>query len=319
MKKLKIWIECARLRTLPVSLSGVIIAIGIALWQGTFRLVPAVLCVLFALLAQIVSNMANEYYDFLKGTDKPGRVGPRRGVTEGDITPNKLRNVTFALLVLDCIVGLCLLPYGGLWMLPVGIVIAIFALAYSAGPYPLSYHGLGEVAVFIFFGIVPVVFTYFVQSHTVRPAIEFNPLVFLASMSIGFMAVNVLLINNYRDVDDDRDANKRTSVVIFGRKPAAAAYLINGYVAMGLLSPLWVGVVLNSVFMPLISSGETSSASLPLWILAAPVVYLVMHTATWYKLIHRDGVALNPLLGGTARNMLFFTIIMFAAFYVGQL
>ena len=315
MKKLKIWIECARLRTLPVSLSGVIIAIGVAMWQHVFNLVPAVLCVLFALLAQVVSNMANEYYDFLKGTDKPGRVGPRRGVTEGDITPKKLRNVTFTLLVLDCIVGLCLLPYGGWWMLPVGVVIAIFALAYSAGPYPLSYHGLGEAAVFVFFGIVPVVFTHFVQAHTIKPTMEFNPLILLASMSIGFMAVNVLLINNYRDVDDDREANKRTSVVIFGRKPAAAAYLINGFVAMGLLSPLWFGIIVSTAIMPLTGQAELP---LPLWTLVAPALYLVLHTATWYKLIHRDGVALNPLLGGTARNMLFFTLIMFAAFFVGM-
>lgn len=315
MKKLKIWIECARLRTLPVSLSGVIIAIGVAMWQHVFNLVPAVLCVLFALLAQVVSNMANEYYDFLKGTDKPGRVGPRRGVTEGDITPKKLRNVTFTLLVLDCIVGLCLLPYGGWWMLPVGVVIAIFALAYSAGPYPLSYHGLGEAAVFVFFGIVPVVFTHFVQAHTIKPSMEFNPLILLASMSIGFMAVNVLLINNYRDVDDDREANKRTSVVIFGRKPAAAAYLINGFVAMGLLSPLWFGIVVSTAIMPLTGQAELP---LPLWTLVAPALYLVLHTATWYKLIHRDGVALNPLLGGTARNMLFFTLIMFAAFFAGM-
>lgn len=315
MKKLKIWIECARLRTLPVSLSGVIIAIGVAMWQHVFNLMPAVLCVLFALLAQVVSNMANEYYDFLKGTDKPGRVGPRRGVTEGDITPKKLRNVTFTLLVLDCIVGLCLLPYGGWWMLPVGVVIAIFALAYSAGPYPLSYHGLGEAAVFVFFGIVPVVFTHFVQAHTIKPSMEFNPLILLASMSIGFMAVNVLLINNYRDVDDDREANKRTSVVIFGRKPAAAAYLINGFVAMGLLSPLWFGIVVSTAIMPLTGQAELP---LPLWTLVAPALYLVLHTATWYKLIHRDGVALNPLLGGTARNMLFFTLIMFAAFFAGM-
>lgn len=305
MNKLKIWIECARLRTLPVSLSGVIIAIGIAMWQHSFRLAPAVLCVLFALLAQIVSNMANEYYDYLKGTDKPGRVGPRRGVTEGDIKPTTLRNVTFVLLVLDCIVGLCLLPYGGWWMLPVGVFIAIFALAYSAGPYPLSYHGLGELAVFIFFGIIPVVFTHFVEVHTTKPALEFHPLVLLASMAIGLMGVNVLLVNNYRDVDDDKVAGKNTSVVIFGRKPAAAAYLINGYVAVAMLAPLWIASFMGS-------------DALPVWTIAAPAVYLVMHTVAWYRLIHRDGTALNPLLGATARNMLFFTILLFAALYAGK-
>ena len=156
--------ECFRLRTLPVSMSGVIIAIGIAKWMGHFKWVPALLCLVFALLAQIVSNTANEYFDYLKGTDKPGRVGPRRGVTEGDIKPSTLRNVTLGLMALAGIVGCGLIPYGGWWLLPIGIVIGLAALAYSTGPYPLSYHGLGELTVFIFFGLVPVNLTYFVQA-----------------------------------------------------------------------------------------------------------------------------------------------------------
>lgn len=288
--KIKIWLECFRLRTLPVSLSGVIIAIGLAVWHGHFKWVPAVLCLVFAVLAQIVSNTANEYFDYLQGADKPGRVGPRRGVTEGDIKPTTLRNVTFSLLALACAVGCCLIPYGGWWLLPVGIIIALAALAYSTGPYPLSYHGLGELTVFIFFGLVPVNLTYYVQ------ALRIDPLVVMASITIGLLGVNVLLVNNYRDVEDDREAGKRTSVVIFGRAPAALAYLINGYAGMGMLSVLWVMIVLGKV--------------MPLWVLVIPVIYLVLHTATWYKLTHREGSALNPLLGETARNMLIFTLLM---------
>ena len=288
--KIKIWLECFRLRTLPVSLSGVIIAIGLAVWHGHFKWVPAVLCLVFAVLAQIVSNTANEYFDYLQGADKPGRVGPRRGVTEGDIKPTTLRNVTFGLLALACAVGCCLIPYGGWWLLPVGIIIALAALAYSTGPYPLSYHGLGELTVFIFFGLVPVNLTYYVQ------ALRIDPLVVMASITIGLLGVNVLLVNNYRDVEDDREAGKRTSVVIFGRAPAALAYLINGYAGMGMLSVLWVMIVLGKV--------------MPLWVLVIPVIYLVLHTATWYKLTHREGSALNTLLGETARNMLIFTLLM---------
>ena len=288
--KIKIWLECFRLRTLPVSLSGVIIAIGLAVWHGHFKWVPAVLCLVFAVLAQIVSNTANEYFDYLQGADKPGRVGPRRGVTEGDIKPTTLRNVTFGLLAIACAVGCCLMPYGGWWLLPVGIIIALAALAYSTGPYPLSYHGLGELTVFIFFGLLPVNLTYYVQ------ALRIDPLVVMASITIGLLGVNVLLVNNYRDVEDDREAGKRTSVVIFGRAPAALAYLINGYAGMGMLSVLWVMIVLGKV--------------MPLWVLVIPVIYLVLHTATWYKLTHREGSALNPLLGETARNMLIFTLLM---------
>ena len=297
-KQVKIWLECARLRTLPVSLSGVVLAVVITWWMGQARWVPAALCVVFALLAQVVSNFANEYFDYLHGADKVGRVGPRRGVTEGDIAPSTLRRVTIVTLIIDVLVGLCLIYYGGWWMLPLGIVIIIAAIAYSAGPYPLSYHGLGELAVFIFFGVVPVVFTHYVQS------LRFHPFIVLAGMSVGFMAVNVLLVNNYRDVDDDREAGKHTSVVIFGRKPAAAAYLINGYVAMALLSPMWILAVVGQAGLR--------------WTLVAPVVYLVLHTVSWLQLNSRDGAALNPLLGATARNMLVFTVLFAIALAVAK-
>ena len=299
-RQLKIWMECFRLRTLPVSLSGVIMAIGLAVWYGHFQWVPAVLCVIFALLAQIVSNTANEYFDYLNGADKPGRVGPRRGVTEGDIKPNTLRNVVIALLIAAGVTGCCLIPYGGWWLLPVGIVIALAALAYSTGPYPLSYHGLGELMVFIFFGLVPVNLTYYVM------ALRFDPLVILASITIGLLGVNVLLVNNYRDMEDDRESGKRTSVVIFGRQPAALAYLINGYTGMAMLSALWV----------MIAARWQVWRQLPLWTLAIPVVYLVLHTVTWYRLTRRDGAALNPLLGATARNMLIFTLLLTIALII---
>ena len=287
-KKIKIWIECARLRTLPVSVAGVIMASGIAVLYHRFEWLPALLCFAFAVLAQVVSNFANEYYDFRRGTDKKGRVGPRRGVTEGDITPGLLLRVTIGTLAVACAVGCGLIPFGGWWLIPVGILIAVFAFAYSAGPYPLSYHGLGDVAVLVFFGLVPVNLTFYLQAG------YFAPLAILASVTIGLMGVNVLLVNNYRDADDAREAHKRTTVVIFGRKVASAAYLINGYVGISLLAPLWFAA--------------------PLWVLAVPALYLVLHTVTWNRLTHSDGAALNPLLGATARNMLIFAVLLTACF-----
>ena len=281
------WIEAARLRTLPVSIAGVIAAMGVAKWEHRFTLLPAIICLVFAVLAQVTSNFANEYYDFKRGSDKKGRVGPRRGVTEGDITPRALRNVTFATLALACAVGCCLIPFGGWWLVPVGIAIAVFALAYSAGPYPLSYHGLGDVAVLVFFGLVPVNFTYYVQAGAR------SPFALLVSVAIGLMGVNVLLVNNYRDMEDDKEANKRTTVVIFGRKVAGSAYLISGYFAVFFLSPIWL--------------------VLPVWALAIPLLYLVMHTITWKRLITRQGAALNPLLGATGRNMLIFAVLLAVA------
>ena len=287
-RTIKIWIECARLRTLPVSVAGVIMASGIAVLYHRFEWLPALLCFAFAVLAQVVSNFANEYYDFRRGTDKKGRVGPRRGVTEGDITPGLLLRATIGTLAMACAVGCCLIPFGGWWLIPVGILIAVFAFAYSAGPYPLSYHGLGDVAVLVFFGLVPVNLTFYLQAG------YFAPLAILASVTIGLMGVNVLLVNNYRDVDDDREAHKRTTVVIFGRKVASAAYLINGYVGISLLAPLWFAA--------------------PLWVLAVPALYLVLHTVTWNRLTHSDGAALNPLLGATARNMLIFAVLLTICF-----
>ena len=276
------------MRTLPVSVSGVVIACAIAAWQGAFKWAPAIICFMFAVLAQIVSNFANEYYDFRRGTDKVGRVGPRRGVTEGDIKPRTLLVVTYATLALACAIGLCALFYAPLWMLPCGIVIALAALAYSTGPFPLSYHGLGELTVFVFYGLAPVTLTYFVITGI------FHPYAILASISVGFMGVNVLIVNNYRDVDDDREAGKRTAVVIFGRTLAALAYLVNGFCAIFILTPVW----LRLWFSPM----------RPLWLIA-PALYIILHIATWLRLRSSTGKALNPLLGKTARNLLLFTIL----------
>lgn len=296
MKQIKIWIEAIRLRTLPVSVSGVLIAVGLTKFNGQFRLVPSLLCVVFAVLAQIVSNLANEYFDFKAGTDKKGRVGPRRGVTEGDITPSAMKKAMIGTLVVACLVGLSMLlvvdpgeNYANwLMLIGAGVLIAIFAFAYSAGPYPLSYHALGEVTVMGFYGLVPVIFTYYVVSGV------FHPFAVIASIAIGFMGVNVLLVNNYRDVDDDRDAGKRTSVVVFGRKLAAFAYLLNGLLAMSILGVLWIRLYFASGW----------------WFLLPMLVYMLLHFTTWHRLKHTDGAALNPLLGATARNMLIFTILL---------
>lgn len=226
---LKPWIEAMRLRTLPVSAAGVLTAIGYNVGDGTFKAAPAALCLIFALLAQVASNFANEYYDYRDGLDRAGRDGPRRGVTEGDITPGAMLRATYATLGMACCVGLSLLWWGGWWLLIAGIVIAIGAMAYSAGPYPLSRHGLGEVAVIIFFGVIPVNLTYYVQSG------YFAWPVGIASAAIGLMGANVLLVNNYRDADDDTSVGKRTLAVIMGRGFAYSLYLINGVLGMLLL------------------------------------------------------------------------------------
>ncbi len=271
---LKPWIEAMRLRTLPVSAAGVLTAIGYNVGDGTFKGAPAALCLIFALLAQVASNFANEYYDYRDGLDRAGRDGPRRGVTEGDITPGAMLRATYATLGMACCVGLSLLWWGGWWLLIAGIVIAIGAMAYSAGPYPLSRHGLGEVAVIIFFGVIPVNLTYYVQSG------YFAWTVGIASAAIGLMGANVLLVNNYRDADDDAAVGKRTLAVIMGRGFAYSLYLINGVLGMLLL---------------------LDAMGVHRWI---AWVYLAVHLLLCMMLKRRTGRAINPLLGMTAVAML---------------
>lgn len=280
------WVEAMRLRTLPVSIAGVLAGCGCAVWQGSFSFVPALLCLLFALSAQIASNFANEYYDFKNGLDRKGREGFRRGVTEGDISPEAMKRATFLMLLAAALFGSLMLLYGGLWLIIVGCVILLFALAYSTGPYPLSHHGLGDVAVIIFFGVVPITFTCYLQTGGWGQL----PVLLTTSLAIGLLAANVLVVNNYRDKEDDEAVGKRTTVVIFGRTIMGRAYLASGLLAMAIMLPLWL--------------------RLPLWGLVAPIVYLFMHFATWRKIIACRGAALNPLLGRTARNLLAFTVLL---------
>ena len=278
-----------RLRTLPVSLAGVICGCGCALLQGSFNTVTALLCVLFAALAQVASNFGNEYYDYRNGIDKKGREGFRRGVTEGEISPLAMKRATYATLSAAAVVGCLMLLYGPWWLVLVGITIMLFALGYSAGPYPLSHHGLGDVAVIIFFGIVPVTFTCYLQTGSFNNLYITLP----TSLAVGLLAANVLVVNNYRDMDDDKAVNKRTTVVIFGRCVMGWCYLLWGMTAMAIMYPVWM--------------------ELRLWALPIIALYLTLHTRNWLYLRRATGAALNPLLGKTAITLLIFSLMFLIA------
>ncbi|MBD5213875.1 MAG: 1,4-dihydroxy-2-naphthoate octaprenyltransferase [Bacteroidales bacterium] len=275
--KVASWVEAMRLRTLPVSVAGVLAGTGCAVAVRSPRWGAAALCLVFAILAQIASNFANEYFDYKDGLDRPGRVGPRRGVTEGDITPQAMKLAVGLTLGLACCVGLGLVVYGGWWLIGAGAVIAFGALAYSAGPYPLSRHALGEVAVILFFGVIPVSLTYYVQTD------HFSADAWLTGVAIGLMGANILIVNNYRDVDDDAAVGKTTLAVRLGRRPTAALYLANGIVALALMWEQW--------------------ARLPHAAMTVPGAYLALHLFLWSRLMRRQGRSLNPLLGMTAMLM----------------
>lgn len=284
-KKTKAWIEAMRLRTLPVSVAGVVAGGGCAAYFNSFRPVPFLICMLFAVMAQIVSNFANEYFDFRNGLDHKGREGFRRGVTEGDISPNAMLRATICLLLAACAVGCTLIIWGGWWLIAVGLAIAIFALAYSAGPWPLSHHGLGDIAVVVFFGIVPVMLTTYVQTGSW----DMWKLALPISVAIGLMGSNVLIVNNYRDADDDHAVGKRTTVVILGRKTMGAVYFANGIIA-----------VVLAVFVTI--------ANVPLIWQAGALLYANLHYMLWVKLTHLKGAQLNPVLGQTAMLLFGFSL-----------
>lgn len=286
---IKSWIEAMRLRTLPVSVAGVIAGTGCAIMLGSFKAGPAIACLVFAVLAQIAANFGNEYYDFKNGIDRKGRAGFRRGVTEGEIDPKSMKAATFAVLALAAAVGCTMLLHGPWWLIIVGVLILIFALAYSAGPYPLSHHGLGDLAVVVFFGIIPVTLTCFLQTGTW----DGLNIVIPTSVAVGLLAANVLIINNYRDMEDDAAVGKRTTVVIFGRRFMSTAYLISGIIGMCLMTPVWM--------------------RLPICASAVPTIYIVLHLDVWLKLRQATGTALNPLLGRTAVNLLVFSSLLLSA------
>lgn len=281
-----------RLRTLPVSIAGVIAGWASAFHQGGHLWLPALLCLIFAISAQIASNFANEYFDFRNGFDRKGREGFRRGVTEGDISPRAMLTATLATLGFACCIGLGMLLLSCEWWLLIpGILIALFALGYSTGPWPLSHHGLGDIAVIIFFGIVPVCLTSYLccgnSFSAVHTALPF-------SVAVGLMAANVLIVNNYRDVNDDRMVGKHTTVVIFGRTVMANVYLAFGVIAVAVMIPVWKETLLFGG-----------------WFI--PLLYLAIHRAIWLQLRKRHGSALNPLLGLTAMTLLMFTLFTSAA------
>ena len=274
VKLVKAWVEAMRLRTLPVSVAGVVAGCGLALIYGHWLWTPALLCLGVAVLAQIASNFANEYFDYKAGIDAPGREGPRRGVTEGDITPRAMLSATLLTLALACLTGCGLIYYGGWQMIPVGLAIALGVIAYSAGPYPLSHHGLGELAVILFFGLVPVSFTfYLIAGYFTMPVIA-------AAAAVGFMTANVLIVNNYRDYDDDRRVGKRTLGVILGRQTYRYLYLVNAVIASSLF--LFLKGVVPAVFSSIL------------------IGYLLISSWICAQMGQRQGRALTPLLGMTA-------------------
>ena len=277
------WLLAARPKTLTGAMVPVMIGLALA-WtdgkgyeEGTFNAVAAILCALFAMIMQVDANFINDFYDYAKGNDDAAtRLGPLRACTQGWVKINSMKKAIATTTILACLIGLPLIYYGGLEMILIGLLCVVFCFLYTTH---LSYIGLGDVLVLVFFGIVPVCTTYYIQLHTMSWE------VFLASIACGLVIDGLLMVNNYRDRENDKRDGKRTLVVEIGEKSAERFYMWLGIAALLLGITFWVnGHVLAFIL---------------------PVLYLLLHTFTWLKMRRiNHGKELNVCLEETARNML---------------
>ncbi len=229
----QIWGGATRPRTLPAAVAPVLVGTALAAHDGRLDFGAAGLCLLFALLIQIGTNFANDYYDFVQGADTAARVGPRRAVAAGLVRPEVMRSAMIVVFAIAFAAGLGLIAWGGPWLIVIGIASIVCGVAYTGGPWPLGYNGLGDVFVFIFFGLVAVGATYFVQAGRLTAD------ALLAAVPVGLLAANILVVNNYRDVETDTVAGKRTLVVRFGRGAARAQFVGSLVVALAMPLIFW--------------------------------------------------------------------------------
>ena len=283
----KAWLLAARPKTLSGAAIPVMLGSGLAAMYGHFRIVPCVLCFLFAFLMQIDANFINDLYDYLRGADREDRLGPERATAQGWVSVRAMKWAIGITTGVAAAVGLCLLYYGGWEMIPVGVACLVFAFLYTTGPYPLAYHGWGDVLVLVFFGFVPVGCTYYVMAH------GWSVSVTMASLASGLIIDTMLMINNFRDRYQDKVSGKRTLVVRFGGKAGLCMYYLAGMLAC------WC------CFWFLVEG--------KIWAVVLPQLYLLPHIFTTLKMARiGHGRELNVILGETSRNMLLFGILLTA-------
>jgi 1,4-dihydroxy-2-naphthoate octaprenyltransferase len=272
----RVWLAATRPKTLPAAVAPVMLGTALAWHDGQWLPAAALVCLVFALLVQVATNFANDYYDFVKGADTSERVGPRRAVASGLIAPRVMWRAMVGTFIAAFGAGLLLLPYGGWPLLVIGVASIVSGVAYTGGPYPLGYHGLGDLFVFLFFGLVAVTATYFVQAGV--PGLP----VWLVGAAVGLLAANILVTNNLRDADTDARAGKRTTVVRFGRGFGRAQF---------------AAAHLFALLVPVALFGRGSSA----WVLTPALLIPVAWSQTRRIYRETEPAALIALLGQSAR------------------
>ncbi|HVB96545.1 MAG TPA: 1,4-dihydroxy-2-naphthoate polyprenyltransferase [Chloroflexota bacterium] len=287
---LSAWLEAARPATLPAAVVPVIVGTAAASGHGALRPWSFVAAFVCALLIQIGTNFANDLFDFQKGADTADRIGPRRISQSGLVAIGQVAAATYITFGLAAVFGLYLVAVSGWPILLAGVLSILSGVAYTGGPWPLGYHGLGDVFVFVFFGVVAVVGSAFVQTNTI------SLLAVVAAIPVGFLVTAILVVNNLRDVDTDRRAGKRTLAVRIGRTATRrqyAALLMASYLIP--LALWWAGWLGGTFWLPWLS--------LPL---AASLIQTVGRDS--------DGPSLNRALKRTGQLHLLFGVLFAASF-----
>lgn len=279
------WLMAMRPHTLPVSIGPVLVGTAVAFVEGRFRLGPSLAAAAGALLLQIGSNLANDVFDFEKGADTADRIGPPRAAQLGLLSPLELKRGMFVAFALATLVGVYLSLVAGLAIVVIGLVSIAVAIAYTGGPWPLGYHGLGDVAVFVFFGLVAVVGTTWVQTGALPM------LAWIAAIPVGSLATAILVVNNLRDIETDRVAGKRTLAVVLGRSGARAEWAV------------LVGSAYLLTWLPGFLLGAWPWVLLP-WLTVPRAISL-------WRVVGRSesGPELNAALAGTAQLGVMFSLL----------
>ncbi len=296
----KAWLMAARPQTLPAAAAPVIVGVGLAVGAGKFRFLPAIAALIGAALIQIGTNFANDYYDAVNGADTADREGFTRVTAGGLIDPPEVKRamaLTFALAIL---VGVYLVYVGGVPILVIGLLSVASGIAYTGGPYPLGYHGLGDVFVFVFFGLIAVTGTFYVQAAAVLsgpfplwiPDGTVPLVAVVASLSMAAISTNILVVNNVRDKEEDATTGKRTLAVRFGYGFSRAEYV--AMLVLAYAVPVWFWLV----------PGDFGVLALLPW-LTIPYAVVVARTV----LTETAGDVLNPALEQTGKLLASYAVL----------
>lgn len=293
------WLIAARPQTLPAAAAPVIVGVGLAVRDGVTAPLPAAAALLGAILIQIGTNFANDYYDAVQGADTEAREGFTRVTAGGLIDPAEVKRAMWLTFAAAIVVGMYLVAVGGVPILLIGLLSVASGIAYTGGPYPLGYHGLGDLFVFVFFGLIAVTGTYYVQAAaelgvafaTLVPRPELVPMAALvASLSIAAVSTNILVVNNIRDRDEDSTTGKRTLAVRFGYGFARAEYVV------------LIGMAYTIPVVFTLSTGDLTTL-LPL--VTLPLGLVVTKTVV----TETSGEALNPALERTGKLLAAFAVL----------